>query len=36
MLIRAIAGGDMAKAVYDANDDGIVDETEKVDGGVWT
>ena len=37
MLIRTVAGtGDMTKAVYDTDKDGVVDETEKIDGGVWT
>ena len=36
MLIKAIGGGDMKKAVYDADNDGVVDETEKIDAGVWT
>ncbi len=29
-------GGDMTKAVYDIDNDGVVDEAEKIDGGVWT
>jgi len=28
-------GGDMLKSVYDIDNDGIVDETEKIDGGSW-
>lgn len=39
MLIRTISGGpgsgDMTKAIYDADNDGVVDEVEKVDGGTW-
>lgn len=35
MLVRAISGGDMQKAVYDTDEDGVVDETEKIDAGVW-
>ena len=29
------AGGDMLKSIYDVNNNGIVDEVEKIDGGVW-
>lgn len=38
MLIRTISGiggGDMTKAIYDADNDGVVDETEKIDGGTF-
>ena len=35
MLIKTISGGDMTKAIYDIDNDGVVDEVEKVDGGVW-
>lgn len=35
MLIRTISAGDMKKSVYDADDDGVVDETEKIDGGTF-
>ena len=28
-------GGDMLKSIYDVDDDGIVDEVEKIDGGIW-
>jgi len=28
-------GGDMLKSVYDTGDDGVVDEAETIDGGVW-
>lgn len=27
--------GDMLKSVYDADNDGIVDEAEVLDGGTW-
>jgi hypothetical protein len=27
--------GDMLKATYDTNNNGIVDEAEKIDGGTW-
>ena len=29
------AGGDMLKSIYDIDEDGVVDETEKIDGGSW-
>ena len=35
MLIRTISAGDMTKTIYDTDNDGVVDETEKVDGGTW-
>lgn len=28
-------GGDMLKSVYDIDNDGVVDETEKIDGGTF-
>ena len=28
-------GGDMTKIVYDADNDGVVDEAEKIDGGTF-
>jgi hypothetical protein len=28
-------GGDMLKSIYDADNDGIVDTVNKVDGGEW-
>lgn len=27
--------GDMLKSVYDADNDGVVDEAEVLDGGTW-
>ncbi len=37
MLIVTISSiGDMTKVVYDTDNDGVVDETEKIDGGIWT
>jgi len=30
-----IGEGDMLKSVYDFDDDGVVDETEKIDGGTF-
>jgi hypothetical protein len=27
--------GDMLKSVYDVDDNGVVDETETLDGGTW-
>ncbi len=27
--------GDMKKEIYDADNDGIVDTTESIDGGSW-
>jgi len=37
MLVRTIGNiGDMTKTIYDTDNDGVVDETEKIDGGVWT
>ena len=33
--IDDISGSDMFKSVYDTNDNGIVDEAEKIDGGSF-
>jgi hypothetical protein len=33
--IDDISGSDMFKSVYDTNDNGIVDEAERVDGGSF-
>ena len=35
MLIRTISGGDMTKIIYDNDNDGVVDEAEKIDGGAF-
>ena len=32
----ALGAGDMLKTVYDINNDGIVDEAKKIDGGTWS
>ena len=32
----ALGAGDMLKAVYDANNNGIVNEAKKIDGGTWS
>ena len=32
----ALDAGDMLKAVYDTNNNGIVDEANKIDGGTWS
>jgi hypothetical protein len=28
--------GDMKKSIYDANNSGVVDETERINGGTWS
>jgi len=34
-VLPCVSGGDMFKSIYDIDNDGIVDEAEKVDGGSW-
>jgi len=33
--VGSLGNGDMLKSIYDTDEDGVVDETEKVDGGIF-